>query len=121
MMGGPFFPGSARWIWATVPSIPVVLMLPLTDLSFLMTMVPTPVAADVTAGTSWSPVNLTATSAAFAAEKPPIAKPAARASGANRKVRVLFTVVSHEFTVKRDLTLSGQWKMMRPHQHVPIL
>jgi hypothetical protein len=55
--------------------------------------VPAPVAADVTAGTSWSPVNLTATSAAFA-DKPPTAKPAARAIGANRKVRVDFTGVS---------------------------
>src|SRR5580658_9361306 len=51
---------------ATVPSIPVVLMVPLTDLSAAMTMVPDPVADEVTGGVSSAPTNFTLTSVAEA-------------------------------------------------------
>ncbi len=51
---------------AAVPSIPVVLMVPLTDLSAAMEMVPLPDAAVVTGGVSSAPVKFTFTSTANA-------------------------------------------------------
>src|SRR5450759_227574 len=69
MIGGPFLPGAASWMCATVLSIPVVVILPLTDLSALMVSFPVALASVVTAGTSWSPVRVTGTSAAFARPK----------------------------------------------------
>src|SRR5579863_2377406 len=46
--------------------IPVVVTLPLTDMSLPIVMVPEPCASVVIAGTSWAPVNFTAMSAAWA-------------------------------------------------------
>src|SRR6202044_3998238 len=49
---------------ATVPTIPVVLMVPLTDLSAAMAMVPVPVAVVVTGGVPSAPISFTFRSAA---------------------------------------------------------
>src|ERR1700733_192445 len=51
---------------ATVPSIPVVFKLPLTDLSAAIVMVPVPVAEVVTGGVSSVPMSFTFTSVAEA-------------------------------------------------------
>jgi hypothetical protein len=58
-MTGPFLPAPASWMCAAVASMPVVLILPLTDLSDETTIVPLPDAAVLTGGTSWSPLSVT--------------------------------------------------------------
>jgi hypothetical protein len=47
--------------------MPVVVTLPLTDLSDEITMLPLPDAAVLTGGTSWSPVNLSLIPSLFSA------------------------------------------------------
>src|SRR5258707_7144732 len=66
MIGGPFLPGPPTWMCATVPSMPEVLMLPETDLSAAIAMVPMPDAVVVTGGISSAPVNFTLISTARA-------------------------------------------------------
>jgi hypothetical protein len=51
---------------AIVPSMPAVLMVPLTDLSAVIVIVPVPDAEVVTGGISSAPVSLTLTSTAQA-------------------------------------------------------
>src|ERR1035437_9964493 len=52
MITVPFLPVAASWMCATVPAMPVVVTLPLTDLSAPMIIVPVPVPALLTGGTS---------------------------------------------------------------------
>src|SRR5574342_416827 len=59
MITGPFSPGAPRWIWATVPANPEVVTLPKTDRSMRTVMVPLPVAAVLTEGTSCLPLSMT--------------------------------------------------------------
>src|SRR6202022_2708286 len=59
IMGGPFWPGAPTWMCATVPSMPEVLMVPETDLSAAIVMVPVPDADVVTGGVSSAPLNFT--------------------------------------------------------------
>jgi hypothetical protein len=66
MMGGPFCPAGARWMWAIVPAMPMVFTDPLTEPSLAIEMVPFPLACVLTAGTSCAPVSFTATSPAMA-------------------------------------------------------
>src|SRR6266436_4013393 len=46
-------------MWAALPATPEVVTLPLTDLSMRTAMVPLPVAAVLTGGTSWLPLSVT--------------------------------------------------------------
>src|SRR6266700_1020223 len=69
-MTGPLAPGAARWMWAAVALMPVVLTLPLIDWSAATVIVPLPVALVVTGGTSWLPLSATLASAAEAMPTP---------------------------------------------------
>src|SRR6186713_265286 len=46
-------------MWAATPTTPEVVTLPLTDLSAPTVIVPKPLAAVVTGGTSWAPLKVT--------------------------------------------------------------
>src|SRR5512132_752391 len=79
MITGPFLPAAPSWMCAAVPATPLVLTLPAIVLSAAIANMPLPVAEVLTGGTSCSPVRLTGTSTASAAEES-----AARASEVNR-------------------------------------
>src|SRR5579863_9672950 len=68
---------------ATVPTMPLVLMVPLTDLSAAMVMVPVPVAVVVTGGVSSAPIKVTFRSTAKDAPQNAM-RPAAAASARTR-------------------------------------
>src|SRR5579863_610955 len=72
---------------ATVPTIPLVLMVPLTDLSAAMVMVPVPVAVVVTGGVSSAPTNVTLRSTANDAPQNAM-KPAAATSERTRTLLI---------------------------------
>jgi len=55
----PIFPRGARWMCAAVAVTPVVVTLPLTDLSSFTVIVPLPDAEVLTGGTSSSPLSVT--------------------------------------------------------------
>jgi hypothetical protein len=71
-----------------VPSMPTVVIDPETDLFGLMMIVPVPVAAVVTAGTSWAPVSLTVKSAESADPKPPRSNAPTKAEVWNRRAEL---------------------------------
>src|SRR5215813_4743918 len=57
-------------MWAAVPLMPVVVILPLIDWSAATVIVPLPVALVVTGGTSWPPLSVTLASTAEATPTP---------------------------------------------------
>src|ERR1700681_545079 len=80
-MTGPFLPAAPSWMWAAVPATPVELMLPETEPSSAIVIVPLPAADVVTGGTSLAPDSVTLTSAAsaVAAPRPPTSRGATNA------------------------------------------
>src|SRR5580658_863755 len=79
---------------ATVPTMPIVLMVPLTDLSAAMVMVPVPVAVVVTGGVSSAPINFTFTSAALDAPQNAMRPAAATSARTRTLLNGLLTVSS---------------------------
>src|ERR1700728_1163940 len=87
---------------ATVPSMPVVLIVPLTDLSAAIVMVPTPEADVVTGGVSSAPVNVTFTSVAQA-------EPMLNASAAVATSARICRVLENTFMGHSWIRLRGGW------------
>ena len=90
---GPFSPRAPTWMCAAIAPSPVVVTLPLTDMSFATVIVPLPLAEVATRGTSSLPVSVTLTFLPGDI----IAHPATRSAAVPSPIATTFFIVINAF------------------------
>src|SRR5215467_9329393 len=103
-------------MWAAVPLIPVVVILPLIDWSAATVIVPLPVALVVTGGTSWPPLSTTLTSTAEATLTP-IARRVTITPSIAQNVRLIVCLLSIRLRILRHATSGRPPQFPRPASH----